>query len=164
MSIKEESRAYVFGPFVVDVLEGLLLREGQPVQLTPKAFETLLALIENSGHCIGKDVLMRRVWPDSYVEENNLSQNISQLRRALQAEGKDASTYIETVPRRGYRFRAPVTVREGAVVIHEKTRTHVVVEEDDEQSTHGGRVDVIGSAVAPKASEDDAAKDEFPPA
>src|SRR5918997_1561936 len=105
---------YIFGPFVADTREGVLLREGRPVQLTPKAFETLVALVERSGHCIGKDELMRRVWPDSFVEENNLSQNISQLRRALQSEGKEAAHYIETVPRRGYRFSATVLVQEGA--------------------------------------------------
>ena len=104
---------YTFGPFAVDTREGVLLREGRPVQLTPKAFETLVALVEQSGHCLAKDELMRRVWPDSFVEENNLSQNISQLRRALQsAGGDDAADLIETVPRRGYRFRAQVSVVE----------------------------------------------------
>lgn len=88
MSLKEGGQTYLFGPFVVDTREGLLLREGRPVQLTPKAFEVLVALVEHSGHCIGKDELMRRVWPDSFVEENNLSQNISQVRRALQTEGE----------------------------------------------------------------------------
>src|SRR5918999_100405 len=107
-------RSYIFGPFVVDTREGALLREGRPVQLTPKAFETLVALVEQSGRCLAKEELMRRVWPDSFVEENNLSQNISQLRRALQSGGEDAARYIETVPRRGYRFNATVVVREAA--------------------------------------------------
>src|ERR1044072_9096753 len=101
MSTNTGRRTYAFGPFVLDTREGALLRDGRPVQLTPKAFETLVALVEHSGHCIGKEELMRRVWPDSFVEENNLSQNISQLRRALQAEGTDGARYIETVPRRG---------------------------------------------------------------
>ena len=114
MSTNTRGRTYIFGPFVVDTGEGTLLREGRPVQLTPKAFETLVALVEQSGRCLGKEELMRRVWPDSFVEENNLSQNISQLRRALQAEGEDAARYIETVPRRGYRFNATVVVQEGA--------------------------------------------------
>jgi DNA-binding winged helix-turn-helix (wHTH) protein/pimeloyl-ACP methyl ester carboxylesterase/class 3 adenylate cyclase len=162
MSLKEGGQAYLFGSFVVDTREGMLLREGRPVQLTPKAFEVLVALVENSGHCIGKDELMRRVWPDSFVEENNLSQNISQVRRALQTEGEDAAAYIETVPRRGYRFRAPVTVRAGAVVIREKTRTRVVIEEDD--GADAGRVEVIGSAVGPKDFEEGVGvRDEFPP-
>ena len=159
MSLKEGGQAYLFGSFVVDTREGLLLREGRPVQLTPKAFEVLVALVENSGRCIGKDELMRRVWPDSFVEENNLSQNISQVRRALQLEGEDAAEYIETMPRRGYRFRAPVTLREGAVVIREKTRTRVVIEEDDGEDAGGAE------GVESKAAIDSAAvRDEFPPA
>jgi DNA-binding winged helix-turn-helix (wHTH) protein/pimeloyl-ACP methyl ester carboxylesterase len=114
MPTDDGGRVYAFGPFVLDTREGALLREGRAVPLTPKAFETLVALVERGGHCVGKDELMRRVWPDSFVEENNLSQNISQLRRALHAEGADAAQYIETVPRRGYRFKAPVVVKESA--------------------------------------------------
>ena len=124
-------QAYLFGSFVVDTREGLLMCEGRPIALTPKAFEVLVALVENSGRCLGKDELMKRVWPDSFVEENNLAQNISLVRRALQVQGEAAAEFIETVPRRGYRFRAPVTVREGEIVIREKTRTRVVIEEDD---------------------------------
>src|SRR5215216_7762694 len=120
MPTNDGGRTYTFGPFVLDTREGALLRGGRPVQLTPKAFETLAALVERSGHCIGKEELMRRVWPDSFVEENNLSQNVSQLRRALHAEGEEAAGYIETVPRRGYRFNAPVVVREGAPALTDK--------------------------------------------
>src|SRR3712207_1803940 len=114
MSTNAGGRTYVFGPFALDTREGALLCEGRAVPLTPKAFETLLALVEQSGRCLTKEELMRRVWPDSFVEENNLSQNVSQLRRALQAEGEDFARYIETVPRRGYRFNATVLVREAA--------------------------------------------------
>src|SRR5918999_1854549 len=114
MSTNTGGRTYTFGPFVADTREGTLLCEGRPVPLTPKAFETLVALVEHSGRCLTKEELMRRVWPDSFVEENNLSQNISQLRRALQAAGEDFARYIETVPRRGYRFNATVVVREAA--------------------------------------------------
>lgn len=108
MSSKPAKRLYGFGPFIVDAGEGLLLRDGQAISLTPKAFETLIALVENSGHVLGKDELMLRVWPDSFVEENNLSQNISILRKTL-GEGADGHKYIETVPKRGYRFTASVT-------------------------------------------------------
>ncbi|HKY30781.1 MAG TPA: alpha/beta fold hydrolase [Pyrinomonadaceae bacterium] len=107
----KENRAYEFGNLRLNVREGLLLRHGEPIPLTPKAFETLVALVENSGHVLGKDELMKRVWPDSFVEDNNLSQNISQLRKALNASGESASQYIETIPRRGYRFKLPVTVK-----------------------------------------------------
>ncbi|MGH9903017.1 MAG: winged helix-turn-helix domain-containing protein, partial [Pyrinomonadaceae bacterium] len=126
---------YAFGPFQLDAREGLLLRDGRPVPLTPKAFDTLLALVEQSGHVIGKEELMRRVWPDSFVEENNLSQNISLLRKALQQGGAEDVSYIETVPRRGYRFTAEV-VGYGEewpdLVVRERTRTRVVVEEEDD--------------------------------
>src|SRR5829696_4215866 len=126
MEFKEGARAYSFGNLTLDLREGQLFsRDGEPVPLTPKAFETLVALVENSGHVLSKDELMKKVWPDSFVEENNLSQNISQLRRALQSAGGDAANYIETVPRRGYRFRAQVTVVEKetseTLVLRERT-------------------------------------------
>src|SRR3982750_194612 len=138
MELKQPVRAYTFGNLLLDLREGLLLCEGEPVPLTPKAFETLVMLVENSGHVLSKDELMRKVWPDSFVEENNLSQNISQLRRALQCAGEEASRYIETVPRRGYRFKAQVTAREEdaseTVVLRERTRTRILIEEDDDQN------------------------------
>src|SRR3954469_19932212 len=98
---------YEFGAFQADVNRRLLLREGQIVSLTPKAFDTLLVLIENRGDLLEKDRLMERVWPDTIVEENNLSQNISALRRAL-GENKNEHQFIVTVPGRGYRFVAEV--------------------------------------------------------
>ena len=100
---------FEFGPFRIDPAERLLLREGAPVPLTPKVFETLLALVQNSGHVLAKDKLMREVWPDTYVEEANLTQNVFTLRKVL-GESRDGRQYIETVPRLGYRFGA--TVRE----------------------------------------------------
>ena len=92
---------YKFGQFVLDPEERLLLRDGQPVSLTPKAFDILLALAENGGHLVRKDDLMRRVWPDAFVEEANLAQNISVIRRVLDTSGEQ---YIETVPKLGYRL------------------------------------------------------------
>jgi len=92
---------YRFGQFVLDPEERLLLRDGKPVSLTPKAFDILLALAENSGHLVKKDDLMRRVWPDAFVEEANLAQNISVIRRVLDS---DHGQYIETVPKIGYRL------------------------------------------------------------
>jgi DNA-binding winged helix-turn-helix (wHTH) protein/pimeloyl-ACP methyl ester carboxylesterase len=162
MSTNTGVRAYIFGPFVLDTREGTLLREGRPVQLTPKAFETLVALVERSGHCLGKEELMRRVWPDSFVEENNLSQNVSQLRRALQTEGADAAQYIETIPRRGYRFNAPVAVREDAAP-QEKTGPRAFVDEADggkgAAAPSSGKVEVFARAA--EVGEEGA--DEFPP-
>jgi len=91
---------YEFGPFRLDPAERKLLRDNEIVALTPKAFDTLLLLVRNSGHLLGKDELIKMLWPDSFVEEGNLSNNIFLLRKAL---GEDPP-YIETVPKRGYRF------------------------------------------------------------
>src|SRR5688572_24057268 len=92
-----------FGPFSLDRMERVLRREGQPVPLRPKDFEMLLVLVENSGRIVEKDELLKQVWPDAFVEEGNLSHHIFTLRKAL-GEGDEESRYIETVPRRGYRF------------------------------------------------------------
>jgi pimeloyl-ACP methyl ester carboxylesterase/DNA-binding winged helix-turn-helix (wHTH) protein len=85
----------------------MLMRGGETLSLTPKAFETLLALVENSRHVVTKEELMNRVWPDIYVEETNLAQHISMLRKVL-GERPGGGHYIETVPKRGYRFVVPV--------------------------------------------------------
>ena len=98
---------YVFGAFRLDPVEKVLSHEAQPVALTPKAVDTLVALVERHGRLVSKDELLRLVWPDAYVEENNLAQNISTLRRVLGESGGER--IIETVPKRGYRFVAEVT-------------------------------------------------------
>ncbi|HJQ22653.1 MAG TPA: winged helix-turn-helix domain-containing protein [Blastocatellia bacterium] len=122
---------YEFGGFQLDALERVLRREGRPVQLTPKALDTLLVLVERSGHIVAKDELMQRLWPDSFVEEGNLAFNISILRKAL-AEGGGDTQFIETVPKRGYRFTASVRELggdEAAVVLEQQTTAHIVIEE-----------------------------------
>src|SRR5579872_1778579 len=101
-------RHYQFGPFTLDAGRRLLAHQGQPVPLPPKVFETLLVLIENHDRVVSKDELMRAVWAGTSVGDNSLSQNIFLLRKAL-GEG-----YIETVPKTGYRFTAPVTAVEAA--------------------------------------------------
>jgi DNA-binding winged helix-turn-helix (wHTH) protein/TolB-like protein len=98
---------YEFDPFRVDSLKRLLLRDGLPVPLKPKVFDTLLVLVENSGRVVDKDELMQSVWPDTAVEENNLTQNISAIRKAL-GERRDEHRFVVTVPGRGYRFVADV--------------------------------------------------------
>jgi Tol biopolymer transport system component/DNA-binding winged helix-turn-helix (wHTH) protein len=102
------NQLYEFGPFRIDTEERVLLRDGNPVALTPKVFDTLLVLVRNRGHIVTKDEMMNSLWPDAFVEESNLTFNIRMLRKAL---GEDAHTpaYIETVPRRGYRFKSEVT-------------------------------------------------------
>jgi TolB-like protein/DNA-binding winged helix-turn-helix (wHTH) protein/tetratricopeptide (TPR) repeat protein len=97
---QETLRLYEFGPFCLDPAERKLLRGNEIVVLTPKAFDTLLLLVRNSGHLLEKDDLITMLWPDSFVEEGSLSNNVFLLRKAL---GEDPA-YIETVPRRGYRF------------------------------------------------------------
>jgi len=98
---------YAFGPFRLDAEKRVLVRDGRPVSLTPKTAEILLVLVENAGHLVDKDELMKRVWPDAIVEEGNLNKNVSVLRKAL-GEREGGAEYIETVPKRGYRFVAPV--------------------------------------------------------
>ena len=94
---------YEFGPFRIDVANRLLFRERQPLALTPKAVEILIALVEHGGQLLKKDDLIKIVWPDRVVEEGNLTQNIYLLRKTL-GDGSNGRNYIETVPRRGYRF------------------------------------------------------------
>lgn len=98
---------YEFGPYRLDDSERLLLRDGKLVPLTPKSFDTLLVLVQSSGHLLDKEELMKRIWPDSFVEEATLAQNIFTIRRIL-GETPGTNRYIETVPRRGYRFLAEV--------------------------------------------------------
>lgn len=104
---RQKKPLYEFDSFVLDETERLLLLEGQPVALTPKAFELLLVFINNAGIALTKEELMERVWPDSFVEEANLAVNISMLRKAL-GEMPGGGQYIETLPRRGYRFGVEV--------------------------------------------------------
>jgi len=138
MTNQPAARCYSFDLFRVDPDERVLFKGDREIPLTPKVFDTLLALIENSSHVLTKKELMQKVWPDSFVEENNLAQNISILRKALGGE------YIKTIPKRGYRFVADVTSpEEERVIIHERTRTRIVVEQDEDPViTHSNVIDV----------------------
>src|SRR5206468_11312739 len=130
----DEKRFYNFGPFRLDSAERLLLRGQERVALTPKAYETLLTLVENAGRALEKDELLRRIWPDTFVEEVSLARNISVLRKVL---GDEDGMYIETLPKRGYRFAAPVrqVLFPGhGVVVDEHTLTQVLVEETETKS------------------------------
>jgi pimeloyl-ACP methyl ester carboxylesterase/DNA-binding winged helix-turn-helix (wHTH) protein len=108
-----EGAVYEFGDFRLEVGERRLLRDGRPIPLAAKVLETLRILLERPGRLLTKDELMRRLWPDTVVEENNLSHNISVLRRVL-GERDDGPRFIETVPRVGYRFVAGVRQSGGA--------------------------------------------------
>lgn len=104
---------YSFGPFRLNATERVLFRNGEPVNLPPKALETLLVLVQKAGHIVEKDELMATMWPDVFVEESNLSQYVFLLRKAL-GTSPNGGPYIETIPRRGYRFIATVTGGEDA--------------------------------------------------
>ena len=105
---KQERHFYSFGAFRLYVARRELFREAVLVPLTPKAFDALFVLVSHHGHIVDKDELMGTLWPDTFVEEASLVQQISQLRKVL-GERPDGGPYIETVARRGYRFAAPVT-------------------------------------------------------
>jgi DNA-binding winged helix-turn-helix (wHTH) protein/tetratricopeptide (TPR) repeat protein len=98
---------FEFGEWRLDAAEQRLLHRGEPVPLTPKAFHTLLLLLENAGHLVSKDEFMKRVWPDAFVEDVALAQNISHLRKTLAVVPGNGLT-IETVPKRGYRLSGPI--------------------------------------------------------
>jgi DNA-binding winged helix-turn-helix (wHTH) protein len=136
---KQINHIYEFGEFRLETSERLLLRNGHPISLTPKAFETLLALVRSGGHLVEKDELMKQIWADAYVEEANLARNVWALRKAL-ADDNDEHRYIETVPKLGYRFVAPVTELSGeanGVVIQRRVRARIVSEEVEDSENPG---------------------------
>jgi eukaryotic-like serine/threonine-protein kinase len=106
-----EKRIYRFGDFELEPEERRLSGSGKPIALTPKVFDTLVLLVERAGHVVSKDELMRVLWPRGYVDESNLTKHIWLIRRAL-GEGDHESRFIETIPKHGYRFVAPVTTSE----------------------------------------------------
>ena len=137
----QDNQLYEFGPYVMDARSRILLRDGATVRLTPKAFDTLFVLVKHASQVVEKEQLLREVWPDIFVEEGSLSHNIHGLRKAL---GDDSSEprYIETIPKRGYRFVAPVKVSKpetaqigfseierDAVVIEKHTYARVISDE-----------------------------------
>ncbi len=134
---KQYGHFYDFGPFRLDPAERVLRREGGMIQLAPKAFETLLALVEHHGHVLEKEQMMKLIWPDTFVEEGNLAQHIFTLRKVL-GDGQDGQHYIETIPRRGYCFVANVC---------EETNSHTkpIVKDLSISTTEAG--DEISGAV-----------------
>ena len=142
---KQAKQLYEFGLFSIDAAERRLLRDGQPVPLTPKAFDLLLALVESSGRLLEKDELMQRLWPETFVEEANLSNNISLLRKALGDDTREHQ-YIETIPRRGYRFVAQVAeLSDESSVVMERSRTATLILEDEPNSPERA---VVGRQIA----------------
>jgi DNA-binding winged helix-turn-helix (wHTH) protein/Tol biopolymer transport system component len=136
MAASTTSRSYRFGDFQLDTARRILKRDGAPVALTPKAFDTLVVLVTRGGQVVEKEELLKEVWPDSFVEEATLAQNIFTLRKVL-GQNKESQQYIETVPKHGYRFGVDVTeLPQAQTVLFEKvTRTHIVTEECSEDSS-----------------------------
>jgi TolB-like protein/DNA-binding winged helix-turn-helix (wHTH) protein/Flp pilus assembly protein TadD len=133
LSIKE---LFEFDSYRLDAAERLLLRDGMPVPLEPKVFETLLVLIRHGGRLVTKDQLMKEVWPDTFVEESNLVRHISILRKAL-SRGDEERSYIETIPKLGYRFVGYVcapTVEQTKVIL-QSAKVSVVVEDEESNSS-----------------------------
>lgn len=117
MSSRLISHRYEFGPFLVDPHDRLLLRDNRLLPLPPKVFDTLAVFVEHSGDLLEKNELLNRVWPDTIVEEGNLTQAVYALRKVLGCD-PDGRPYIETIPRRGYRFVADVRkVEPGATTL-----------------------------------------------
>jgi DNA-binding winged helix-turn-helix (wHTH) protein/TolB-like protein/Tfp pilus assembly protein PilF len=128
-----EQQFYEFDEFRIDAVRRLLLLRGAPVRLKPRVFDTLLYLASHQGKVLDKDELMNAIWPDATVEENNLNQNVSMLRRAL-GESRGENRYIVTVPGRGYQFVASVrTIAEPAVESQEKDQLVLVLEPPNTQ-------------------------------
>jgi Tol biopolymer transport system component/DNA-binding winged helix-turn-helix (wHTH) protein len=125
-------RFYEFGDFRLDASERLLSRGGVTVPLTPKAIDLLFALVEQPGRLLDKETLLSTVWPDTFVEENNLADNIFKLRRVL-GDGENGPRFIETVPKRGYRFVADVRAV-GALTEHGPELRQQVVAESPRQA------------------------------
>ena len=129
--MSQAPKHFEFGPFRLEPAEHLLMRGEEPVQLPPKAFETLVLLVQSSGHVLQKSALMEELWPDSFVEESNLTQNIFLVRKAL---GEDqAQQYVKTIPRVGYRFMMPVREiidETNAVVVESHSRERIVIKEE----------------------------------
>ncbi|MGI8735036.1 MAG: winged helix-turn-helix domain-containing protein [Pyrinomonadaceae bacterium] len=139
---------YEFGPFHLDATRRVLSKEGEPLKLFPKEFDTLLALVESNGELVEKDDLMHRVWQDTIVEESNLTTNISHLRKLL-GESRNRHDYIVTVPGRGYRFVAGVRQAFDEVIVHERTRVTLENEEIECEEETARGVEESGVAIHP---------------
>lgn len=133
---ESSARFYDFGPFRIDRLKRVLMRDGAPASLTPKAFDTLLLLVERRSQVLTKDELIKELWPDTFVEEGSLTRNISALRKAL-GERPQEHRYIVTIPGQGYRFVAKVITlygETGNLFVPGQTRTKIIAAEQNEES------------------------------
>ncbi|HET8677325.1 MAG TPA: winged helix-turn-helix domain-containing protein [Blastocatellia bacterium] len=133
---KQPAHLYEFGPFRLDVKERLLLKDGEPVSLTPRTFDVLAVLVREHGKLVTKNEFLNEVWPNSFVEETNLPQNVYLLRKALGDEEYNCPKFIETVTRHGYRFIADVKEVMGGdseLIIHQRTKAEILIEQEQEE-------------------------------
>ena len=148
---KSDLQTLKFRDFELDLSKGLLLRNGDPIPIKGKTFETLCLLVCSEGRIVSREELMDSLWPDAFVEENNLSQHISALRRIL-GNGTSDAEYIQTVPRRGYRFLPEVTrlTAEGRAAATESYQSEII-----EESAVGSTVESTPDAAARPRSKTD---------
>ena len=134
--IETAEKTFSFAEFEVDAAKRLLLKDGQPVALNPKAFDLLLTLVENRGEVVHKNDLLDKVWANQFVEENNLTVHISALRKVL-GERKNEHRFLVTVPGKGYKFVADVKTpldEEKEIIIESRTISRVVIQEENGKS------------------------------
>ncbi|HLL72570.1 MAG TPA: winged helix-turn-helix domain-containing protein [Pyrinomonadaceae bacterium] len=150
---------YLFAEFELDPLRRVLLRGGRPVALNPKAVEVLLAMVERRAEVLSKDELLKAVWPDQIVEENNLTVHVSALRKAL-GEKRGAHEFIVTIPGCGYRFVADVRRADpaDALIVEHHSVTHITVEEDDEDDDTPRAGEAQGVSASPALLEKSSAR------
>jgi len=148
---RQSEHSYEFGAFLLGISARVVLHNGEILPITTKAFEALRVLVENRGHIVEREELMQKVWPDTFVEEGNLSVTVSMLRKAL-GDSSSEPKYLATVPGRGYRFVADVreTQAESADwVLEKQTKTRVIVEQEEELDEPK-----IGEAIDPLSKLD----------
>ena len=143
---RQAEHIYQFGPFCLNAEERQLVRDGTAVTLTAKAFDTLLTLVQNSGHILEKDELLKTIWPDTFVEEATLAQNIFLLRKAL-GEKQNGHRYIDTIPKHGYRFVADVRKVEHASAPPAMKNAEVSTNATQEEQIDKGQIATAEKAV-----------------
>src|SRR6202171_1708683 len=145
---QRKERFYRFDGFAVDATKRLLLRDNRPVSINPKAFELLVALVENHGQVMTKEKLLERVWPNQFIEEGNLTVHISAVRKAL-GERKHEHRYVVTIPGQGYQFVADITNGEMGeeLVIEQHTLSRITVEEEEDTDDQTLKEATIAQAI-----------------
>lgn len=157
MNTESKALRYSFNNFTLDLEKRVLLRDGEPVPLTPKAFDTLALLVRRSGHVVGKDELLEEIWADAFVEESTIAQNVFTLRRAL-GQSHTENQFIETVPKHGYRFIADVKAVDGATNgrrdIRRQSAAHDGIGGEKISDAETGSAEIGGAEAIEAASKD----------